>query len=83
MDGLPLIMANRIETILNQIDKSAAALNSSLERQFVLARRASELKAPIKAGRASVNAAIDDIDSRLLGLDVGSAHYWARKYRLP
>jgi small-conductance mechanosensitive channel len=69
LDGLPPAIANRIEAILSQIDASEAALGMALERQFALMRRASELKARIQAGRRNVDAAIDDIDSRLLAID--------------
>jgi potassium efflux system protein len=70
LDGLPPVMTDRIDNILSQIDITESALEDALGRQFALTRRASELKARIQAGRSDVDAAIDDIDRRLLAVDV-------------
>ncbi len=71
LDGMPPILANRVDATIAQIDASEAALGSALERQFLLTRHASELKARIQAGRSEVAAAIEDIDRRLLAIDTG------------
>ena len=69
LDGIPPVMSDRIEEILAQIDTTEATLGAAIERQFVLSRRASELKSRIQAGRAEVDAAIADIDRGLLAID--------------
>lgn len=70
LDGLPPAMSARVDAMLEQIDASEAALGTVLARQFDLTERASALKARIRTGTADVAAAIDDIDRRLLRVDV-------------
>lgn len=70
LDGLPPIMSDRVDAILAQIDACEAELGTALARQFALSERANTVKARIRAGKADVAAAIDDIDSRLLRVDV-------------
>jgi small-conductance mechanosensitive channel len=70
LDGLPPVMSERVDAILAQIDISDAALGVALERQFALSERANALKARILTGKSDVAAAIDDIDQRLLRIDV-------------
>lgn len=70
LDGLPPALAERVDGMLTRIDSTETALGTALARQFELMQRASELKARIQAGSADVAAAIDDIDRRLLRVDV-------------
>ena len=70
LDGLPPVMSDRVQAMLVQIDTCEAALGAALARQFDLTERASTLKARIRTGTADVAAAIDDIDRRLLTVDV-------------
>ena len=70
LDGLPPVMSARVDAIIAQIDTSEAALGVALERQLALSERASALKARILTGQSDVAAAIDDIDQRLLRIDV-------------
>ena len=70
LDGLPPVLTERVDTMLAQIDATEAALSVVLARQFELTRRSSELKAQIQTGRNSVAAAIDEIDQRLLRVDI-------------
>lgn len=70
LDGLPPAMSTRVDDMIGQIDAAEAALGATLTRQFALKQRASELKARIQAGESEVAAAIDDIDQRLLTVDV-------------
>ena len=70
LDGLPPAMSERVDAMLTQIDASETALGITLERQFELSQRASALKARIRSGQSEVAAAIDDIDQRLLRIDV-------------
>ena len=70
LDGLPPAMSSRVDAMLGQIDTAEAALGATLARQFDLAQRASELKARIQAGSNDVAFAIEDIDRRLLQIDV-------------
>jgi small-conductance mechanosensitive channel len=70
LDGLPPAMSERVDTMLAQIDTCEAALGVALEREFALSERANALKARIRAGQSDVAAAIDDIDQRLLRVDV-------------
>jgi len=70
LDGLPPAMSERVDTMLAQIDTCEAALGVALEREFALSERANALKARIRAGESDVAAAIDDIDQRLLRVDV-------------
>lgn len=69
LDGFPPVLAERIDAILASIDVVEASLGGALERQFALNRRASELQARIQGGSNEVDAAIDDIDRRLLSVD--------------
>lgn len=69
LDSLPPIMSEHVDAILAQIDVSEAALGAALTRQFALAQRASELKTRMRAGQHEVDAAIEDIDRRLLAID--------------
>lgn len=70
LEGLPPAMSARVDTMLEQIDACEAALGAVLARQFDLTERASALMARIRTGTAEVAAAIDDIDRRLLRVDV-------------
>ena len=70
LGGLPPVMSTRIEAVLVQIDACEAALGAALSTQFELTERASVIKARIRSGQADVGAAIDDIDRRLLKIDV-------------
>jgi hypothetical protein len=70
LDGLPPVMSTRVDAVLEQIDACEAALGTVLAHQFDLNERASALKARIHTGTADVAAAIDDIDRRLLRVDV-------------
>jgi small-conductance mechanosensitive channel len=70
LDGLPPVIAVRVDAMLEQIDACQAALGTVLAQQFALTERASALKARIRTGSADVAAAIDDIDRRLLRVDV-------------
>lgn len=70
LDGLPPALSERVDGMLTRIDSTETALGTALARQFELMQRASELKARIQAGSAEVAAAIDDIDRRLLRVDV-------------
>jgi small-conductance mechanosensitive channel len=70
LDGLPPAMSERVDTMLAQIDTCESALGVALEREFALSERADALKARIRAGQSDVAAAIDDIDQRLLRVDV-------------
>lgn len=70
LDGLPPVMSERVDAMLEQIDASETALGVALERQFELSQRASTLKARIHSGASDVAAAIEDIDQRLLRIDV-------------
>lgn len=69
LDGLPAVLAERVETMLGGIDAAEAALGVALSRQFELLQRASELKARIEAGGNDVAAAIAEIDRGLLRKD--------------
>lgn len=69
LDSLPAVMSAHIDTIQGQIDTIEAALGTTLARQFALAQRAAELNARIRAGQHDVEAAIEDIDRRLLAID--------------
>jgi len=70
LDGLPSVLSARISSMLTQIDATEAALGVELSRQFALMQQASELKATIEAGSNEVAVALDDLDRRLLRLDV-------------
>jgi small-conductance mechanosensitive channel len=70
LDGLPPVITVRVDAMLEQIDACQAALGTVLAQQFALTERASALKARIRTGKADVAAAIDDIDRRLLRVDV-------------
>lgn len=70
LDGLPPVMSARVDAVLAQIDECEAALGTALSTQFELTQRASTIKARIRSGKSDVAAAIDDIDRRLLKIDV-------------
>lgn len=70
LDSLPSVLSARITTMLNQIDSTEAALGLELSRQFALMQQASELKATIETGSNEVALALDDMDRRLLRIDV-------------
>lgn len=70
LDGLPPALSERVDAVLAQIEATERALGTALARQIELTQRASELKARIQAGGNDVAAAIDDIDRRLLQIDV-------------
>lgn len=69
LDGLPAVLAERVEGMLGGIDATESALGAALSRQFELMRRASELKVRIEAGGNDVAAAIAEIDRGLLRND--------------
>ena len=70
LDGLPPVLSARVESMLEQIDATETALGAVLASQFELTQRGSELRAQIQTGRNDVAAAIDDIDQRLLRVDM-------------
>lgn len=70
LDALPQALAGPVDTMLAEIDGTEAALGAALARQFDLMQRASELQARMQAGGQDVAAAIEDIDRRLLQIDV-------------
>lgn len=69
LDGLPPVLTQRVDSVLQRIEVSEAALGTALARQDALRQRASALKARLQAGAASTADAIDRIDRRLLELD--------------
>lgn len=69
LEGLPAVLAERVDTMLAGIDAAEAALGAALSRQFALLQQASELKARIDAGGSDVAAAIAEIDRGLLRKD--------------
>ncbi|MGA0569234.1 mechanosensitive ion channel domain-containing protein [Variovorax sp. VNK109] len=69
LDGLPAVMSQRVDAILAQIDSAEAELGTALTRQFALTQRAGELKARIEAGASASQAAMEEIDRRLLRID--------------
>jgi len=69
LEGLPAVLAERVEGMLSGIDAAEAALGAALSRQFALLQQASELKARIDAGGNDVAAAIAEIDRGLLRKD--------------
>lgn len=70
LNELPSVLSTRITGMLAQIDATESALGVELSRQFALMQQASELKATIEAGSNEVAVALDDLDRRLLRLDV-------------
>lgn len=70
LDGLPPVLAERVDAMVVQIDEVEAQLGEVLASQFELLQRSAELKARIESGRGEVAAAIDDVDERLLRVDV-------------
>lgn len=70
LDNLPAVLAARVQGMLDAVDATEAALSTALDQQVALHQRASELKARIQAGSAATEAAIDEIDRRLLRRDV-------------
>lgn len=70
LDGLPPVLTQRVDSILQQIEASEAALSAALSRQDALKQRAGMLKARLQAGEAATADAIDHIDRQLLRLDV-------------
>ena len=70
LDGLPPVLSGRVDAMLAQIDATETALAVVLSRQFDLTQRGNELKAQIQSGRNDVAAAINDIDQRLLRVNV-------------
>lgn len=69
LEGLPAVLAERVEGMLSGIDAAEAALGVALSRQFALMQQASELKARIDAGGNDVASAIAEIDRGLLRKD--------------
>lgn len=69
LDGLPAAMAARVDDILSEIDAAEARLGQALDRHFALMQRAGEIEASIRSGRDSAQAAIEDVDRRLLEVD--------------
>ena len=69
LEGLPAVLAERVDGMLGGIDAAEAALGVALSRQFELMQQASELKARIDAGGNDVAAAITAIDRGLLRKD--------------
>ncbi|SHM12525.1 Mechanosensitive ion channel [Pseudomonas punonensis] len=70
LDELPPVLSDRIDSILMQITAAESGLSDELARQFALMQQASDLKALIEAGSNEVAAALDDLDRRLLRVDV-------------
>ena len=70
LDGLPPVLSGRVDAMLAQIEATETALAVVLSRQCDRTQRGNELKAQIQSGRNDVAAAIDDIDQRLLRVDV-------------
>nr|WP_145545518.1 mechanosensitive ion channel domain-containing protein [Variovorax boronicumulans] len=70
LDNLPAVLATRVQAMLDALGATEAALSNALDQQVALHQRASELKARIQAGGAATEAAIDEIDRRLLRRDV-------------
>ncbi|WP_024695551.1 mechanosensitive ion channel domain-containing protein [Pseudomonas syringae] len=70
LDSLPSVLSARITSMLTQIDSTEAALGVELSRQFALMQQASELKATIETGSNEVALALDNLDRRLLRIDV-------------
>lgn len=70
LDTIPSVLSARITSLIAQIDATEAALEVELSRQLALTQRASELKATIEAGSNRVSVALDELDRRLLRLDV-------------
>ena len=66
---LPPALRTRVDTIITQLDQAEALLSRRLVRQIELGRRANRLEARIKAGEASVETAIRQIDRRLMRVD--------------
>lgn len=65
LEGLPSVLAERVDGMLGGIDAAEAALGAALSRQFELMQRASALKARIDAGANEVAATIAEIDRGL------------------
>jgi small-conductance mechanosensitive channel len=70
LDGLPPVLTQRVDAILQQIEASEAALSAALSRQDALKQRAGMLKARLQAGADATADAIDHLDRQLLRLDV-------------
>jgi potassium efflux system protein len=66
---LPPALSARVDAIIVQLDRTEVALSGPLVKQIELARRANRLAARIAAGQASVAAAIEHIDRRLMRFD--------------
>lgn len=69
LDGLPPVLTQRVDGILQRIEASEVALSTALSRQDALKQRAGVLKTRLQAGAASTADAIGRIDHRLLELD--------------
>ncbi|QKV54582.1 mechanosensitive ion channel family protein [Comamonas antarctica] len=65
LDGLPSVLAGRVDAMLGGIDAAEAGLGAALSRQFALMQRASALKARIDAGNNEVASTIAEIDAGL------------------
>lgn len=67
--SLPTALSDRISSVLGRLKSGEQSLSAPLSRQIELGRRANALDARIQAGQATVAAAIDYIDNRLLKVD--------------
>lgn len=67
--GLPAALAERVDTMVAELSAAEQALSPALARQINLGQRASVVDSRIRSGTATVNAAIADIDRRLLHND--------------
>lgn len=73
--SLPDALSDRIDAVLGHLKGAEQSLSKPLARQIELGRQANALDTRIEAGRATVTAAIDYIDKRLLKMD--SPPIWA------
>lgn len=67
--SLPDALSERIDAVSAELQGAEQALSAPLAAQIALGRRANALDARIQAGGEQVDAAIEDIDRRLLHLD--------------
>lgn len=70
LDAMPDVLADRVTTMLEDIEATERALAAVLTRHFELAARAGELESRLRLGRAGVDAAIEEFDRRLFRIDV-------------
>ncbi|WP_057657073.1 mechanosensitive ion channel family protein [Pseudoxanthomonas dokdonensis] len=74
-DAMASALRDRATSVLKQLQQAEQALSVPLSNRIALGHRGNIVSAQIKAGRQSVVAAIDHIDSRLLHVD--AAPIWA------